>query len=224
MDKHSRRDFLRKLSAATGAVVIAPVAIACGGNAEVTTAQVTTPSAPPPIELPRVRPELWDAIDFNRRRGLGGAIPLSFQDDINGPDGRAAIGKHLPYIPYLQEEVVPRGMIGLMFGDEGAGFPRHPAAPIGMDNEGHRFDWIRIRKATESEAEEKETRFSDWPIPDSGGYAVYDGGELTDESGKNTVYVAELPADVEPGDLVRVVAHCNLHGEYVQFVTVPGGG
>ena len=53
-------------------------------------------------------------------------------------------------------------------------------------------------------------------------YLVADGGDVTADGGKNTVYVVQLPPDVGPGDVVRVVGHCTLHGEYVDFLTVPG--
>ncbi|MBC7172612.1 MAG: hypothetical protein H5U40_09310, partial [Polyangiaceae bacterium] len=100
---------------------------------------------------------------------------------------------------------------------------RHPNAAPGPDNggEGHWYNWIRVRKATEDESLEQESSYPLWPGGASEGYAVSDGGDITADGGKNTVYLVALPADVSPGDLVRIHAHCLTHGEYVDFITLP---
>ena len=67
--------------------------------------------------------------------------------------------------------------------------------------------------------------YASWPAGgegDAGGYAVLGGGDITADGGRDTVYLARLPADVKPGDTVRVHAHCLYHGEYVDFVQLPG--
>jgi hypothetical protein len=71
---------------------------------------------------------------------------------------------------------------------------------------------------------ELESRYSEWPgisPDDNGAYAVFGGGEITDDAGKNTIYLAALPPGVVSGDTVRIWAHCLTHGEYVDFITVP---
>jgi hypothetical protein len=231
----SRRDFLKNLAAATGALVLLPQVVACGGETASPTPEPTgggetpggeTPSAAvDPLAVPQTPPAGWDAIAFNRERGNAGAIPESYRESINGPDGEAVhLGKHLPYVPAVG--ATPAGMLALMWGDPSKGHTRHPNAPPSEDNpEGHWYNWIRIRKATEGEATELESRFSGWPATvegDNGAYAPQEGADVTADSGKNTVYVVQLPPDVGPGDVIRVYAHCLTHGEYVDFLTVPG--
>ena len=50
--------------------------------------------------------------------------------------------------------------------------------------------------------------------------AVAGGGDITAESGKNTVYLCKLPDGLQKGDTVRIWAHCLTHGEYVDFIEV----
>ena len=75
-------------------------------------------------------------------------------------------------------------------------------------------------KATEGEAITQRSVYPEWPGGE--GYAVLGGGDITADAGKNTVYLAALPSDVRPGDLVRIHANCLTHGEYVDFLVVPG--
>jgi hypothetical protein len=188
--------------------------------------QGSTQTPREPAAPPLARPEAWDPIAYNRDRGNAGAIPEGYREAINGPDGEAKhLGKHLPYQPELTTEPVPEGYVALMWGDPKEGHTRHPNADRGPanDNEGHWYNWIRIRKAGEEDAAEAQSDFSGWPKTaegDSGKYAGHGGKEVTSEQGKNTIYLARLPKDVEPGDTVRIWAHCLTHGEYVDFLTL----
>lgn len=218
--KTDRRAFLRTLATAAGAVVLVPAVSACGGAS----ATPDGPSAAPSI--PKARPSGWDPLAFNRTRGNAGAIPDSYLTDINGPDGDVQhLGKHLPWTPDVDAALVPAGFVAIMWGDPDAGYARHPNAPRTDDNpEGHWYDWIRVRKATDGEAAELESVYTDWPgtaPDDTGAYAVFGDGDITDDAGKNTIYLAALPDDVQSGDVVRVYAHCLTHGEYVDFVEIP---
>lgn len=221
---HGRREFVVMIA---GTSLLA----ACGGSSgEGAAASEPTSGgevSADPMAIPEARPADWDPIAFNRDRGNAGAIPVSYQDEINGADGAAThLGKHLPYVPSAFEGEVPQGMLPLMWGDPERGYARHPNAVPGPanDGEGHWYDWIRVRKATEGEAEEVETTFTGWPeqgAEGTGRYAVLGGGEITGDDGKNTVYLVRLPSDVRSGDVVRVHAHCLTHGEYVDFLTLP---
>ena len=233
----SRRSFLRQLAVAAGAVVLMPRVTACGGSGAAT-AEPGGPSSRPtlatdgsaavPVPVPRTQPDGWDPVEFNRARGNAGAIPESYLGDINGPDGDwDHLGKHLPWFPELDPALVPAGYVGIMWGDPDKGHTPHPNAPRGPANnhEGHWYNWIRVRKATDEEAQELQSTYTDWPgtnPDDSGAYAVHGGGEITDNAGKNTIYLAAVPPDVRPGDLVRIYAHCLTHGEYVDFVRYRG--
>ncbi|MFO0629011.1 MAG: hypothetical protein U0325_25780 [Polyangiales bacterium] len=218
----TRRDLLKQLGVLLGAVVLTPTATGCSST------QTPTPStgpAPTPLALPRARPTDWDAIAFNRARGNAGAVPETYRPQINGPDAeRQHIGKHLPYTPTLAAGVVPAGMIGLMFGDPSLGRTRHPNDAVGESApHGHWFSWVKVRKATDDDAPELESRFGGWPTPppDGGRFIPQEGTDLTADHGKNTVYLVNLPPGVGPGDLIRVQANCISHGEYVEFLTVP---
>lgn len=220
----SRRVFLKRFGA-TGAVVLLP--IGCGSSTEeeplddlATTGDETTVEVEADaIAVPTSKPAGWDPIAFNLERGNAGAIPESYHESINGPDGELKhVGKHLPYWPELDTEI-PEGMVAIMWGDPSKGHARHPNAPTSEDNpEGHWYDWIRVRKATDADAEEAESRFPAWP---GEGYLVQGGGELTGDDGKNTIYLVRLPSDVQPGDEIRIYANCLTHGEYVDFLTMP---
>ncbi len=221
----TRRDLLKQLGALLGAVVLTPTSIGCSSTQN--PAPGTGPSAATgaPMPLPRARPADWDAIAFNRARGNAGAVPETYRAQINGPDAeRQHIGKHLPYVPTLSADAVPAGMIGLMFGDPSLGRTRHPNDAIGESApRGHWFSWVKVRKATDEDAPEAESRFGAWPTPppDGGRFIPQEGTDLTADHGKNTVYLVTLPAGVAPGDVIRVHAHCISHGEYVEFITVP---
>lgn len=245
-----RRDFLKGLTGAVGSLT----ALGCGGGAAARpTAEAHQPESSsgaegthggepsaaahagahsanptaPAMAVPRSRPADWDAVAFNRDRGNAGAIPDSYLPKVNGEDGESAhLGKHLPYVP--GEVTVADGKLALMWGDPTKGHVRHPQAvpSANNNNEGHWYNWIRVRKAVDAPADEAETRFSAWPeaaADDSGAYAVQGGGDITEDSGKNTVYVVALPPDVGPGDWVRIYAHCLTHGEYVDFLRLPEG-
>lgn len=227
----TRRAFLEVLAAAGGFTFVLPLS-ACGSSSTTVASgetgrasgDETTGSGLPPV--PRSRPEGWDPIAFNRERGNAGAIPASYRASINGPDGDLMhIGKHLPYVPRLTADVVPAGMLPLMWGDPALGRARHPNAPPSEQlPTGHWFDWVRVRKATDDEAVEVTSTFGGWPTvtaTDNGRYAAAEGDDPTADQGKNTVYLVHLPPDVRSGDLVRVHGHCLTHGEYVDFVTVP---
>lgn len=231
MSDSTRREFIEKLALATGGIVLVPIATSCGGKASPGPATAASPPAEQPASgelppVPQTRPADWDPIAFNRTRGNAGAIPESYLPSINGPDGVTAhLGKHLPYLPETGATSAPEGFVALMWGDPDKGYVRHPNAvkSDANDNHGHWYNWIRIRKAANGDAQEVESVYTSWPTPedsDNGSYAVFGGGDITSDSGKNTIYLSALPADVGPGDTVRIWAHCLTHGEYVDFVTI----
>jgi hypothetical protein len=193
---------------------------------ETETAAEAEPAAENVPEAPLVRPGNWDPVAFNRDRGNSGAIPESYLGDVNGPDGEAKhLGKHLPYAVDAAGLNMPEGYLALMWGDPAKGYAQHPNARKGAEAypRGHWYDWVRVRKAVAGDAEEVETRFSNWPesgASDTGQYRVAEGGEIEANSGKDTIYLVKLPPDVKPGDTVRIWAHCLYHGEYVDFLEV----
>lgn len=227
MSSASRRQFLLHLSRLTGAVVLMPSVSACSGAPAQPTSMPSASAGSPVETLPRTAGPDWDAFAFNRERGRAGAIPESYLDDILSASGDTDhLGKHLPYVPAFDPATAPEGYLPVMWGDPDKGHARHPNAVRSEANnhEGHWYNWIRVRKATEDDAMELESRYSDWPgttQDDTGAYAVFGGGEITDDAGKNTIYLAALPPDVQSGDVVRIWAHCLTHGEYVDFLTVP---
>jgi hypothetical protein len=174
------------------------------------------------------RPGDWDPVSFNRDRGNAGAIPEVYRAAINGPDGATKhIGKHLPYLAMLDPSLVPAGYVAIMWGDASKGNAQHPNSAKNDETgfAGHWFNWVRIRKATDGAAEEMETTFDNWPVPGNemgGKFAVLGGGDITEDSGKMTVYLIPLPRDVVSGDTIRVWGHCLNHGEYADFVTLNG--
>ncbi len=226
-----RREFIHKLALATGAMVLIPTITACGESEVVAEPEAAPPTPEPepapgpepagPAPVPKVRPDGWDPIAYNRERGNAGAIPEGYLDDINGPDGdKAHLGKHLPYVPQVEGLEVPAGLLAIMWGDPDKGYVRHPNAPKGTEGyeRGHWYDWIDVRKATEEEAKTARSQFADWPAGER--YAAAEGDDLTADGGKNTVYLVGLPEDVKSGDVVRIHAHCLYHGEYVDFLTL----
>jgi hypothetical protein len=236
--KSTRRELLQQLATVSGLAILAPVAVACtpsstsaNGNGATDTnansiANASSGGASASAEIPKARPEGWDPVAYNRDRGNAGAIPETYRAQINSADGATQhLGKHLPYVATIAAGAVPAGMLALMWGDPSRGNAKHPNAPPSESNPtGHWYNWVKIRKATDGEAQESESRFSAWPAAgasDTGRYAAHEGTDPAADAGKNTVYLVALPADVRPGDVVRVHAHCLTHGEYVDFVTVP---
>jgi len=221
-----RREFFKHLAALTGAFVMAPVAVSCGtssGSKKTVHPQATVDSSGAP-DIPIVRPAGWDAIAFNRDRGLKGAIPESYYPDINGPDGeKGHLGKHLPYIPKIDPSDYPEGYVPIMWGNPDLGYTQHPSAEKGTVGypRGHWFNWIRLRKAVDGQVEERESRFHNWPGPedvDATVFAVFGEGDIRENQGKNTIYMLSRPSDLALGETVRIHGHCLYHGEYVDFM------
>ena len=209
-----RRTVLARLAQGAGAALLLPTLTSCGAAPAVAGAS-----------LPLVAPPGFEPVAFNKARGNAGAIPASYLPSVNGPGGDAKhLGKHLPYVPAGVS--APAGWLALMWGDPSKGHARHPNAARGPKNkdQGHWYNWIRVRKATAGEAKEAESTFSDWPLiqpDDSGKYAAEKGDDPAGDGGRNTVYLVALPPDVKAGDTVRIHAHCLTHGEYVDFLTLP---
>lgn len=239
-DKTNRRTFLRDVGLTAGVTALAPAALsACNRGADTETTPepiepatgdaepVAQPIQTDPLAIPQERPADWDAITFNRDRGNAGAIPESYRDSINGAEGENGhLGKHLPFIPDMEDATAPEGFLALMWGNAELGHARHPNSPTGTEGyeRGHWYDWVKVRKAVQGEAQELETTFTGWPEPaegQTGQYAVQGGGEITEDTGKNTIYLVQLPPDVAPGDTIRIHAHCLYHGEYVDFLNIP---
>lgn len=177
-------------------------------------------------QVPEAKPADWQPIQFNMARGLAGAIPKSYHDEIKSKTGdKKHLGKHLPYVPDIASRRVPKGYIPIMWGDPSKGYAQHPNTPrTKKDPDGHWYTWIKIRKATPGQAEEMITRFDNWPKPSKkvdGKIIAHKGRNPIANSGKNSVYLAKLPKDVQSGDTIRVWAYCINHGEYVDFIQVP---
>lgn len=234
-----RREFVKTLALGTGCFVLLPAVTACSKKPvedETPTEEPQTNGMDEPeteeapvsaSDIPTSKPADWEPVSYNKERGLAGAIPESYHADISGPDGeKSHLGKHLPFIPAdVPADAVPAGFIALMWGDPAKGYARHPNAVPNEsnNNEGHWYNWIRVRKAVDGEAEELQSAYQSWPDVGEGSngqYAVMGGGDITEDAGKNTIYLAALPADCKPGDTVRIHAHCLTHGEYVDFITV----
>jgi hypothetical protein len=235
-----RRSFLKQIVAVTGGVALAPVVVACTGGTQggKTTGGTLGKKAgkvadglgkggplTTSVPVPKTKPAVWDALAFNKARGNAGAIPKSYLPSINGPDGeKKHLGKHLPYQPTIDAKSVPTGHIAVMWGDPQKGYAPHPNArkDAAKNYPGHWYNWVRIRKAVDGDAQEKESTFADWPGTgeEAKKYVAFSGTDVTAASGKGTVYLVALPADVKKGDTVRVWAHCLTHGEYVDFITI----
>jgi hypothetical protein len=224
MSNANRREFLKTTAAGAGLLLLTPVVTSCGGATVATESEPPVASEIPP--LPTSRPSDWDPVSFNRVRGNAGAIPEVYRAAINGPDGATKhIGKHLPYLVTIDPELVPAGYVAIMWGDASKGYAQHPNSARNDETgfAGHWFSWVRIRKATDGAAEEQETNFDNWPVPgneNAGAFAVLGGGDIGEDSGKRTVYLAQLPSDIAPGDTIRVWGFCLNHGEYADFVTL----
>ncbi len=223
MQDLKRREFLTQIAAVTGGAVLAPIAVSCGG-ASAGTAPVAAANTGVTDEVPLVKPADWDPVAYNKARGLNGAIPETYHESITGADGNAKhLGKHLPYVPEVPADAVPEGFLPLMWGDDSQGYARHPNAPLGSPNypKGHWYNWVMVRKATAEEAEETLSEYEAWPGEEGGSHFFSeDGGDISADGGKNTVYLVALPKDVKPGDTLRIYGHCLYHGEYVDFLTL----
>ncbi|OIP38517.1 MAG: hypothetical protein AUK47_11795 [Deltaproteobacteria bacterium CG2_30_63_29] len=212
-----RREFFKSLAMGASAVVLLPQLVACGSKA----VNADPTAGADPLAIPTRPPADWDPIAFNKARGNAGAIPESYLPSINGPDGDTQhLGKHLPYIVPVEAGQMPQGMLAIMWGDPAKGYAKHPNAPKSEENPtGHWYNSIKIRKAVDGDAEEQESAYADWPGTGEQ-FVVFGGGDLSEDSGKNTIYIVGLPSDVSPGDTVRIHAHCLTHGEYVDFIQV----
>ncbi len=232
-EQQERRVFLKNLAMITGGVVLMPYVISCGSNPPVVDAmpeskvdqETVEKAAIDATEVPLTKPSNWEPISYNTTRGNLGFIPDSYLPDVNGPDGPLKhVGKHLPYVPVDDASMVPAGFLAIMWGDPALGYAKHPNAAKSESNpDGHWYNSIKIRKAVEGETEELMSVYTDWPgsgETDNGAYAVSGGGDITADSGKNTVYLAALPAGLQKGDTIRIWAHCLTHGEYVDFLTI----
>jgi hypothetical protein len=240
MNKHfTRRDFFHRVAGATGTLVLAPYLVGCEPTSTPDRAPTAmpilepvapteTPAAEPP-SVPLERPAGWDALAFNKRRGNAGAIPASYLDDINGPDGDARhLGKHLPFLPALDPgSSCPAGMLAIMWGDPSKGYARHPNAASTEENpEGHWYNWIRLRKATAGDTSGR-SRATTGAGPRSNPETM--APTRLARATTLRVMAVRTPSTWRssrptwvPGDLVRVHAHCLTHGEYVDFVQLPG--
>lgn len=221
-ENNDRRDFLKHIAIATGGIALAPLISSCSHTHQHhIKSEDLRPPYKTPIEVPKRKPDLWNAIEFNKARGNAGAIPKSYLASINGPDGvKKHLGKHLPFIPEIDSSLIPKGYIALMWGDPKKGYAQHPNAPKKANYKGHWYNWIRIAKAS-NEGNDIISTFSDWPGDPQGHYVAFSGNDIRENSGKNTVYLVKLPSNLKQGDTIRVWAHCLYHGEYVDFITLP---
>lgn len=215
-----RRTFIK--STTLGGVALALPLGACK-SAETPPAGAAS-GGPDLAQPPAARPADWDPVAYNLARGAAGFIPASYMADINAPEGvKNHLGKHLPYVPALEADKQVPGMLPIMWGDPSKGHSKHPNAPRSEANpEGHWYNWIRLAIDGQPESE-VETRYDDWPATTdavNGRLVALEGDDLTAEGGKNTVYLAQLPAGAAPGQTLRIWAHCLTHGEYVDFVTL----
>ncbi len=215
-----RRTFMKEMAAAAsvaGAVFLLPSLTSCSSDGSRTVAG-------DPLALPKVKPARWNAVAYNKDRAFAGGAPATYHSAIAGPDGdKKHVGKHLPYLPTFDK--TPDGYLAVMFGDESKGYARHPnsAAVPELDDAGHWYDWIEIRKATEGQAKVVKSSYSSWPLNaqgDNGQLASFTGKDLSDNKGRDTVYLAALPSDVKPGDTIRVTGHCKMHGDWTDFFTI----
>ncbi len=182
-----------------------------------------TEAAAPDLSLPpSSKPADWDAVAYNTSRGAAGFIPAKYMADISAPDGdKKHLGKHLPYVPELDASKMMEGMLPIMWGNPALGHAKHPNAGRSEANpEGHWYNWIRIAIDGQPESE-VETRFDNWPATTdavNGRIVAFEGDDPAAEDGKNTVYLAKLPAGASAAKALRIWAHCLTHGEYVDFL------
>lgn len=209
----TRRRFLGRAAQSAGVALVIPSLVSCASEEADKSSEKSSSSVAPvtdPLVVPNKRPAGWNPIEFNLKRGLAGAIPTSYHASITGPDAaKLHIGKHILYNSPLDKTLVPSGFIALMAGDFTRGYAKHPAAAT------HWYDSISIVK--EGTSQVIKSTFAAWPV---GNYLVLGGGPIEDATGSNTIYLAALPPGVNLGDTIRVAGHCNIHGEYVDFITL----
>ena len=209
----TRRQFLKQSAIIGGAALLLPQFVSCSNRSENATAAHSA--------APLVMPSEWDEIAFNTKRALAGAAPTSYHGAIQSADGgKKHVGKHLPFI--AQGVAAPAGYVAIMVGDSAKGYARHPnaAAEQEIGEIGHWYDWIKIRPAIEGDAEEVTSSYAAWPktaATDNGKIIPVQGKSFEDNGGRETVYLAQLPKGVMKGDMLRVIGHCNKHGDYVGF-------
>lgn len=208
----SRRDFLKTISGGVGATLVLPSLVGCSKVEDATvtnTLGATNLGSTDPLNIPLSRPSNWNPIEFNLKRGMAGAVPESYRASISGADGPLLhIGKHTPFIAPVDKAMLAQGFIALMIGDPARGYARHPSSAT------HSYDWISITKNGEATA--YRSNYAAWPTDTN--LLVLGGGDITASNGVNTIYLASLPPGTKPGDTIRVVGHCNTHGEYVDFL------
>lgn len=206
----ARRKFLNQAVRAAGITLVAPSFVSCANQEEESSGRSSSGSSSNPLTLPSKRPSGWNPIEFNLKRGLAGAIPTTYHASITGPDGaKLHIGKHILFNAPIDKTLVPPGFIALMAGDFARGYAKHPATVA------HWYDWVSISK--EGSSSVFKSTFQAWP---TGNYLTLGGGPIEDAAGANTIYLCSLPPDVKLGDTIRIVGHCNIHGEYVDFITL----
>lgn len=211
-----RRNLLKHLAAATSASLFLPAVIGCStqrqDEADVFGTKDSSSTTIDPSTVPVSRPENFNPIEFNLQRGLLGAIPASYHPSILGADGPLVhLGKHMAYIAPVDKTTVPAGYVAIMMGEFAKGYTRHVASGT------HWYDWISVRKEGAALNRAVVTNYASWPDSNN---AVFGAGLITDASGVNTIYYARLPAGVQASDTICVVAHCNIHGEYISFITL----
>lgn len=210
-----RRTALKRLSAIALAPAVLSACSKAGVQSTASASKAATNTA-----LPASRPADWDAVKFNLARGAAGAIPASYMVKIKAADGIAKhLGKHLPYV--VKADGVGAGELGLMWGDASKGYAQHPNAGKSEKNPtGHWYNWVKVRNSRTGAV--METRFDNWPkcsAAVNGRLLASQGGDVSANGGRYTIYVTKLPAGTKAGDELRIHAHCLTHGEYVDFVT-----
>lgn len=222
--KSNRRTFLQQ-SAVAGLALPTLGSVISGCASTATPASAPAVTGGTPAGVPITRPSTWDVVAFNTARGDAGAIPASYMEKIKAADGLPQhLGKHLPYLPSgVPADRVPADYLSIMWGDPKLGYTMHPNAPKSESNpEGHWYNWVRVALEG-NEGSQVETRFDDWPKCTDAVKGQLVGFEDPDPSvngGKNSIYLAQLPAGAKSGDVLRIWAHCLTHGEYLDFVTL----
>ena len=206
-----RRELMKGLALSTGATIVAACAPEKTLRDYNNEAVLKSESGGSTSGVPASRPRGWNPIEFNRNRGLNeGTIPESYHQSINGADGDLLhVGKHLPYLAPVSPELVPEGYVAIMMGDLNRGYAQHP------NSEEHWYNWIDI--GLEGDSNLYRSRFSAWP---DGSNIALGGGDVSGNGGKDTIYLIELPPGAKAGLSIRVIANCNKHGQYVDFLSL----